>query len=441
MENSFKLYDNEFDSLKSKSLFSSEEIEQILANNSNLFDVETIEESEVILQSEKWKILIVDDEADVHKITKLNLTNFQLNNKEIEFFHAYSAKEAETILSDDLNICLVFLDVVMETDHAGLELVKYIREVLKNDMIQIILNTGQPGKAPEKEIISKYDINYYQTKAEFTESKLFTITASSIRAYDSLYKIKTINQSLEEKVTERTKKLVLALNTKNKLFSIIAHDLRNPFNIILGFTDLLQLHSTNFDRQQILKFASTINSSAKEIFELLNNLFDWARSQNDTITVNSTNVNLNDLINKTIKLHTSEIENKYNTLKVEQAENINVVADVEMTKTILRNLISNAIKFTENGEIVINTTIVQNECKITIQDTGTGFDAEKLKEHLELNTISSQKGTRREKGTGLGLLVCKEFVSLNKGNFNFSSILNKGSKFHFTLPLANSQDN
>ncbi len=130
-----------------------------------------------------WKLLIVDDEPEVHQITELALANFTFNNKSIEFLNAYSAAEALEIIKNTPDIALTLLDVVMESDHAGLHLVQKIREEIGNHMIRIVLRTGQPGMAPEHDIIVNYDINDYAEKTELSAQKLFTIVVASLRAY------------------------------------------------------------------------------------------------------------------------------------------------------------------------------------------------------------------------------------------------------------------
>ena len=148
--------------------------------------------------SGSWRVLIVDDEAEVHTITKSVLKNFEYENKNIEFLHAYSGAEAKEILAKEPNIALVFLDVVMERDDAGLEVAKYIREELENNIVQIILRTGQPGNAPEQSIIRDYEINNYKEKTELTSNKLFTVTLTSLRAYKSLLSLEKNRIGLEK---------------------------------------------------------------------------------------------------------------------------------------------------------------------------------------------------------------------------------------------------
>lgn len=139
-----------------------------------------------------WKILIVDDEEDIHILTKMVLNDYSFENKKLKIFSAYSGKEAIDFLKKEKDIALIFLDVVMETEDAGLKCVKSIREDLENDMTRIILRTGQPGQAPEQEVIVDYDINDYKAKTELTSSKLFTAVTASLRSYKY---VKTINQN------------------------------------------------------------------------------------------------------------------------------------------------------------------------------------------------------------------------------------------------------
>ena len=133
-----------------------------------------------------WKVLVVDDEEDVHTITQTVLSNFCFQNKKLQFFHAYSAKEAIEIMKKDNSIALILLDVVMEEDDSGLKVVQYIREVLQNHLVRIILRTGQPGSAPQEEVIVNYDINDYKEKTELTSQKLFTTLVTALRCYQTL---------------------------------------------------------------------------------------------------------------------------------------------------------------------------------------------------------------------------------------------------------------
>jgi len=128
--------------------------------------------------TESWKILIVDDEPQVHTATDIALRKFVCENKSLKFISAYSATEARQLIQEHPDVAIILLDVIMETDDAGLEFVKYVREVLGNQLVRIILRTGQPGQVPEKSIIMNYDINDYKTKTELTTSKLYTTVLS-----------------------------------------------------------------------------------------------------------------------------------------------------------------------------------------------------------------------------------------------------------------------
>ncbi len=164
-----------------------------------------------------WKIIIADDQEEIHSVTKLVLDGFSFKKRPLKILSAYSGKETKKLIQENSDIALILLDVVMETDNAGLEVIHYIREEINNNIVQIVLNTGQPGQAPEQEIISKYEINDYKSKTEFNSRKLFTSVTSSLRAYDLSNSYALVNQKLqkyqnhlEELVQERTAKLEAA---------------------------------------------------------------------------------------------------------------------------------------------------------------------------------------------------------------------------------------
>ena len=149
----------------------------------DFFYTEADEKEVIEVSKDKWKVMIVDDEEEVHEVTNLTLGDFIYDRKGLEFLHAYSGEDAKKLMKEHPDTALIFLDVVMETDHAGLEVVKYIRDKLKNSNVRIILRTGQPGQAPEKEVVRNYDINDYKEKSELTIQKLFTVIYSSLRSY------------------------------------------------------------------------------------------------------------------------------------------------------------------------------------------------------------------------------------------------------------------
>lgn len=158
-------------------------------------------------QQASWTVLIVDDEPEIHQITLMALRDFSFLQHKLQFISAYSAAEARHILEKNNNIALILLDVVMETDDAGLVLVRYIREHLQNQLVRIILRTGQPGQAPEHRIVLDYDINDYRAKTELTVQRLTTSVVSALRAYMAIEQLAQLNENLEQQVQARTEQL------------------------------------------------------------------------------------------------------------------------------------------------------------------------------------------------------------------------------------------
>lgn len=157
--------------------------------------------------SPRWTVLIVDDEPEIHQVTLLALRNFNFQQHKLKFISAYSAAEAKQILAQDNDIALILLDVVMETDDAGLMLVRHIRDTLQNHLVRIILRTGQPGQAPEQRIVQDYDINDYREKTELTVQRLTTTVVSALRAFTTIQQLAQLNETLEAKVQARTEQL------------------------------------------------------------------------------------------------------------------------------------------------------------------------------------------------------------------------------------------
>lgn len=228
-------------------------------------------------------------------------------------------------------------------------------------------------------------------------------------------------------------------STKDKLFSIIAHDLRSPFNAILGFSEILIKNTRNFDAAKTEKYLEFISSSAKNTLSLLDNLLAWANTQTGKNIYQPEKSNLLAIINEVFGESKSIAKIKNISLKYDQTNDFEVFADANMLKTIFRNLISNAIKYTHlDGEISISALQNQNNIEIIVSDNGVGMNKETQNKLFDIDTNITTTGTNNEKGTGLGLILCKEFVEKHGGEIWVKSELGKGSSFIFSLPCKTS---
>lgn len=251
--------------------------------------------------------------------------------------------------------------------------------------------------------------------------------------------------AIKEDITAK-KKIEQALKesnkAKDKFFSIIAHDLKSPFNSMLGFSNILASDYDNYNAEERKHFIEIIHKGLQNTYKLLENLLLWSRTQQGTIKFHPEKENLYLLSKETIELLKLSCNRKSINIKNEIPTNIFVEADKYMLATIIRNLISNAIKFTpRNGEIIISAQkiIDENDMKfaeITVEDNGLGISETMKTKLFNISESMSTLGTENEKGTGLGLILCKEFTEKHGGSINVESEVSKGSKFTFTIPTS-----
>lgn len=236
-------------------------------------------------------------------------------------------------------------------------------------------------------------------------------------------------------IKSKSSELLQINATKDKFFAIIAHDLKSPFNSILGYTDLLINRYDNLTEEQRIDFINKIDKSTKSSFNLLENLLIWASSQKDGIIITKTKLYLSTIIQDAITPYLQSAELKEITVKVNSDNKLFFVADKFTLVTIVRNLFSNAIKFTPpKGEIVIVTFGDSNNTGISVSDTGIGIPEETLPKLFQLDGSITTLGTNKEKGTGLGLILCKEFAEKNDGKIWVESTIGKGTIITFTIP-------
>ena len=246
----------------------------------------------------------------------------------------------------------------------------------------------------------------------------------------SLIKLQT--DTIQEANDELTK-----LNTtKSRIFSIIAHDLRNPFNAVSGFSEILLEEYRILPPETIEKYLNLIYDSSKNGNLLLGNLLQWSRNQTGNIAFEPVHLNLLLVAKETYNLLEGTAHKKKINIKLQIDPDVFVNADENMLKTILRNLLSNAIKFTsENGIITINSSVKSDYVEVCVNDSGIGIREEKIPLLFNIETNTSTNGTSHESGTGLSLILCKEFVDKHNGRIWVETKLGIGSQFKFTLPI------
>ncbi|MCA6595353.1 MAG: ATP-binding protein [Pseudanabaena sp.] len=415
----------------------------------------TIHEVIASQHSSVWKVLICDDDTSVHLVTKLALDGFKFAGRELEIISAFSGAEGIKILEKHPEIAVILQDVIMETNDAGLQAVKYIRDVLKNPFVRIILRTGQPSEFPESSVILNYDINDYKSKTELTAQKLFTSLVSSLRAYSTILslaesqqkfaqinaKLQELNLNLEKLVKERTVELKIAKDqaersntAKSQFLRNMTHELRTPLNGILGYTQLLKKSNDPIERQKGLDI---IQRSGNHLLSLINDILDLSKIEAGKLDLDHEPFHLDGLLSSlidTFKLQASKqgIQIVYQSVgKIPEL----VYGDAKRLRQVIFNLMGNAIKFTQEGIVSLTVQSTSNDkIRFDICDSGIGIASENLSKIFQsfeqvVNPADMQSGT------GLGLSISQKLVTLMGGELNVTSTLGKGSNFWLEISL------
>lgn len=270
-----------------------------------------------------------------------------------------------------------------------------------------------------------------------TTIELSELISSFNKMSVSLYEY---SHNLEQKINEKTISLenkiqetILLAKTKERMVSIISHDLRTPFNSLIGFSEMLVQEIQNGNVQKAKEYALVVLNVSNKTFLMLDNLLKWSLSQTNNLGFNPVQLNVTD-ITEIIELQKNIAFQKQITIILSVQEGLTFFADKNMIVTVLRNLVSNAIKFTDKGgEITITATEVENNTVISVSDNGRGIEFDRIDTIFKQNSRSTS-GTDKEEGTGLGLSLCQKFVEKHHGRIWVESEIGKGSKFSFTIP-------
>lgn len=305
----------------------------------------------------------------------------------------------------------------------------------------------------EKQLVLDNEIKYFEVKSFPVldeQNKLkqiiefyFDIThrkEQELKIKEHIEELNTKSAALQEAnlMLQKSENQLKELNqTKDKFFSIIAHDLKNPFNAIMNSSYLLLKNGKDYDEEKLYKFIKLINTSSNQAYNLLENLLHWSRKQTGRLVKNSEILRISTLIEEEVSNLNNLLENKQIAVKTLLYDNHAVYCDANMIKTVIRNLLTNAIKYSNrDSDIHISTSETDNCIVVSIKDNGIGMTEEIIQRLFKIDTGESVPGTENEKGTGLGLILCKEFVEENGGELTIISDPGKGSTFSFTLPIG-----
>lgn len=428
-----------FEKKKSISLFKKNKEKTIEKEQKHVFGSASTTEGE----DGGWKVLIVDDETDVHTVTRLVLREISYQGKGLNLLSAYSAREAKEILQQHSDIALILLDVVMETQSAGLDLIKEIRDHMKNPFVSIVLRTGQPGQAPERKVIKDYGINDYKAKSELTTDKLYTLVLSNLRAYEAIRTVEDYRQNLEAKVKERTEKLEHAVKRlkefhreRDEFLAVATSDFKNPLTSILGMTQLLRAQWQEFPKKQVDKFLNVIEDSGHQMMEMMTNYLDLGRLETGNVDFNFQPFDLRYKVDLVVDKYQPSALAKKITIQTEVEGKFLVWADGDGVERVLDNLLSNAIKFSPQGTCVqIKLSKNETGVRCAIQDEGPGLSDDDKRQLFRKFVRLSALPTGGENSTGLGLATAKKLMEYMKGRiWAESEGKGKGSVFFVELP-------
>ncbi|MCE5321611.1 MAG: PAS domain S-box protein [Bacteroidales bacterium] len=240
----------------------------------------------------------------------------------------------------------------------------------------------------------------------------------------------------EDEIKQKNEQLLMVQEDREKMFSIIVHDLKTPFNSFLGMTQLLSEELHSFTQEEIKEMAASMKTSAESLYALLENLLLWAKSKRGMIPFNPALIELLPVVREGAEMMEEPAKNKNITIEIDINEDIAVLADNNILQTIIRNLVSNAVKFTlPGGHVILKAKSKDNSSvEVSVEDTGIGMSHEIMDNLFKPGSRTGRKGTEGESSSGLGLIVCNDFVNMLGGKLEIESEQGKGSRFFFSLP-------
>ena len=379
------------------------------------------------------KILVVDDNVEYAEriIDILNETDVPFN-----FYQALNGKIASSIAERKLPDLIITDWDMPEMD--GILLIKHLKSLESTKDIPIIMCTGVMTETENlKTALDAGAIDFIRKPVEKLE--LIARVHSMLKLSDSMKRIKEQNILLlqhEQEIIKQNEQLTELNVTKDKFFSIISHDLRGPFHGFLGLTQVMDEDLTSLSLTEIKEMASVMHKSATNLFGFLQNLLEWSRMQQGVASFNPEPIVLRPYINAVLQPIVDLANKKRLSFSLDIPETLKVFADANMLASTIRNLCSNSVKFTSSGGSIsiFAKASVNSTVELLVKDNGIGMNREMVGDMFKLDKNINRKGTDDEPSTGLGLLLCKEFVEKNNGKIWVESEVGIGTTFYISLP-------
>ncbi len=312
----------------------------------------------------------------------------------------------------------------------------------KNTLLALRRLSGLKENDKDKRVIKELEeenisLNNYWLKEKNKRYLLLISTVLLLAFTIVLFALFRAKAKVEKTLKVKNGELEKLNATKDKFFSIIAHDLKSPFNSLMGFSEMLSLHAESKSYKDIMEYSGIIHNSTRKLYSLVDTLLQWSRTQLGTTEYKPERLEIGIVSSNIVSILKINAEEKDIVISVDMDNSLIGWADKDLYSAVLRNLISNAIKFSRVGSVITVTAKTKKQfIEVAVSDTGVGMTKENLAKIFNVDKNVSTKGTFNEKGTGLGLVLCKEFVEINRGTIWAESRLEKGSIFKFTVPLV-----
>jgi signal transduction histidine kinase len=397
------------------------------------------------LLPDRIPVLVVDDDETVIQVTRLVLSRFRFDDHALELICAMSGQEAIEIMSQRADIAIVLLDVVMESDDSGFEVVSFIRNTLHNYTTRILLRTGQPGLAPERQVINDYDINDYIAKTEATTDRLNLSMTNALRSYRDILRAEHLTHRIVSAELEQQQALK-ASQAKSAFLAHMSHEIRTPLNGIIGMADILADTQLSKEQQGYLE---DIHNSGRALLGIVNDVLDLSKIEAGKLELDPRTFKLTDMIGEVNSMFNAPMMNKsiQYTQYISPAVPKYLFADSIRIQQLLMNLLSNALKFTPQGgsiglsldaeDVAAEDGVDQFTLKLSITDTGIGISEDRLGSIFDAYQQAETHTSRIYGGTGLGLSLCRQVSQLMKGRIEVASTVGVGSAFTAFIVVKN----